>query len=798
MGIKKWVVVIAGIGIAGLIYAFYNVNDFRRTGELRLQGLQDRVVVARDEKGMAHIRAQSQEDLFFSQGFVTAQDRYFSMEMIRRVVRGRLSEVLGGSFRKTDIRLRTIGFYRNAGKHEALLDPEERALFQRYVDGINAFIRQTPGDIHLKIGLAGITPEEWEVADVLGIIYYMGWGSSANLSDEVVAQMLIEKLGVARARELFPLNFNPDEPDGKPLRSFFNAAGTLGAAQAELAALLPSDTEGSLGVGSNNWVTDARLSASGKPVLANDPHLRTRTIPGPLYPMGLTAPGIKAVGVNVPGIPAMIAGRTASIAMGVTNGYGDIQDLYVETPDPDNADHYLEGSRSVPFDIIRETLRIKDKDAPGGFREETVVIRLTRRGPVVSPVLEDLDSPRLFSLRWAPFESMGPRVGFFDLIRSRDIHEARQALSRVNGIMLNFVLADTGGNIAWQTVGRIPVRSQADATVPYVVRDGRDNWTGWIPWEEMPKQINPDAGWTGTCNHTTVTNDYPYYFSYHFSPSWRQRRLMELMAAPGKKTPRDHWAFQRDTRNLMAERIVPIMVPALAADERTRPLAGILSDWDYSDNTGLVAPTVFQQVFREFYFLTFRDDLGPGLAMLMGKNYYFWQERLVDMMTKGASPWFDDVSTPGVREGLQDGLVSAGIKADEALTARFGPDRTRWTWGRVHTKEFVSPVRQKGLGKDLLGGGTHPMAGSVETLYRAYYKFDTPYRADITAAMRMVVDFGDPDKILAVMPCGVSERFFSAHRTDQIEAFMNGDEMYWWFSEAEIERHTRTRLFLIP
>jgi len=796
---RKWAFIFIILAVIAVGYFFLNrVNDFKNQGELALKGLETQVVVVRDEKGMAHIRAESFEDLMFAQGFVTAQDRYFSMEMVRRVVKGQLSEVLGEAYKKTDIKLRTIGFHRNAKAHTNLLDPGENALFSKYVDGVNAFIEQTPGDLHLKLRLMGISPEKWEVADVLGIIYYMGWGSSANLSDEIVAQMLVEKLGPDRARQLFPLNFNPDEPGGRPLKSLVTDALSLGDAAQSLAELTPFGIETGLGLGSNNWVTSGDLSQSGGPVLVNDPHLKTRTIPGPFYPIGLAAPGIKSVGANVPGIPGMIVGRTGFIATGVTNGYGDIQDLYLESLDPKKPSHYLEGSKSIPFETIKETLTIKDKDGPDGFRYEDFTIRLTRRGPVISSVLKGLESPHLFTLRWSPFESMGPKMGFLDLLRSKDIHEARKALSHVNAIMLNFVLADTKGNIAWQTIGKIPIRSQKGSTLPHVVKNSQDNWTGFIPWEEMPKRINPTSGWVGTCNHTTVTNDYPYYFSSHFSPSWRQRRLIELMSSPGKKSVQDHWAFQRDTKNLMAQRIVPIMTAALKTDPGTLPLADILSNWDLSDNKDLAAPTVFQQIFREFYFLAYQDELGETLSMLMGKNYYFWQERLVAMMEKGQSPWFDDISTPGEKETLGNLLVRAGIQADEKLTAQLGQDRNQWTWGKVHVKEFLSPVRQKGFGKGLVGSGPLPMDGSVETLYRAYHYFDSPYTADVTAALRMVVDLKDPDKIQAVMTCGVSDRLFNPHRKDQIKPFMEGSQIHWWFSDDMIEQHTRTRLYLHP
>lgn len=801
MGIsKKWIAIFAAIIIivGTFNYILFTANDFQQSGELTLKGLSAPVRVIRDEKGMAYVYADNMEDVIMSQGFIAAQDRLFSMELVRMISQGRLTEAFGDAAKATDIRMRTIGFYRNAQKHVELLDQREHALFQKYIDGINAFIDNHGDEIHLKLKLAGIEPRKWEVADSLAIVYYMGWGSSANLSGEIISQLLIEKLGPEKAIDLFPLNINPEDPSHKPIKNFFNPLQTLGTATAGLQSLQALAEEQKLAVGSNNWVSSSRLNTNGKPILANDPHLDARVIPGPFYPSGLITPQFRAVGVNVPGIPGMIAGRTNTIASGITNGYGDIQDLYVETRDPNNENHYLEGKKSIPFATINETLKIKDKKSDGGFREEDIIIRLTKRGPILSDILPTLDSPNLFSLRWSPFESMGSRIGFFDLLRAEDIYEAREALKQVNAIMLNFVLTDTKGNIAWQTTGKIPIRTQKDGTVPYVVRNSTDNWTGWIPWEEMPHAINPEKGWVGTCNHTTVTRDYPYYFSSHFSPSWRQSRLMELMATTEKKSADDHWQFQRDTRNPMAERVVPFMIKALSSNSQTREMANVLSRWNHHDDPELTAPSIFQVMVRELVLLVYQDELGDELTMTLAGNWYFWQEKLVYFLETNHDDWFDNILTPETVETRDDLLLEAGLKAKSILTERFGPNLSTWKWGNLHQMEFVSAIRRKGFGKSLLGGGSYPMPGSAESLYRGYYKFDKPYDAAVTASLRMVVDMSDSDKILAVMPSGVSGRLLNDHRTDQIRSFMDGNKLYWWFSDEAIQKHASTELALNP
>jgi penicillin amidase len=774
------------------------LNRYARGGSLDLPGLKEPVTVHRDEKGMAYIYAANLDDLFFAQGFVTAQDRLFQMELTKLFASGRISELAGEKARDLDIRMRTLGFHRNATKHIALLNEKTRMYFQKYVDGVNAFIETRPQEQHLEFKLAGIRPSTWSSADSLTILYYMGWNSAGNIRSEIIAQMLVDKLGTVKAADIFPLNINPDdEPTAGATRPkpLFAAAGLRAALDKKLLAHLDA---GSLQLGSNNWAVDGKFSSGGKPILANDPHLEATLLPGPWYPCGLITPQFRAVGVNIPGLAGMPIGRTAHIAMGVTNAYGDTQDLYVETLDPDNPGHYLEGDRSIPFEIIEETFKIKDKSAAGGYRTEKIKIRRTRRGPVISGVMPGLQTDKAISMRWSSFEAMAPSVGFERLMECRSISEVRQALEYVNQVALNYVVTDSGGNIGWWATGKLPIRSQGQALVPFVVTDSQDNWTGWIPWEQMPHALNPARGWLGTCNHLTVKRDYPYHYSSVIAPSYRYRRLMALMDTPAKKTVADHWAFQRDTVNLMAQEIGPIMARALAAHDDTEKLARILAGWDFSDNPGSAAPTIFQAVYREFALLVYADELGDELARLMLDEWYFWQERLQKMLLDGASAWFDNIQTSDRKETRDDLFHQAGLNAIQNMSAKLGDNPDNWQWGKVHHHDFLSPIRRSGAGKDFLGGGSHPAAGSGETLYRGLYDFNAPFNITVSASLRMVVDMADPDKILAVLPGGVSGRQFDPHATDQVAPFMNGDRLYWWFSDKAIKANTRHTLTLKP
>jgi penicillin G amidase len=598
--------------------------------------------------------------------------------------------------------------------------------------------------------------------------------------------------------EIFPLNVNPDDPPRKGKRFLHPASEWAPLSMERDEKLLGYLGDRPFRLGSNNWCVGPGLSEGGKPILANDPHLDARTLPGPWYPVGLVTPEVRAVGVTIPGIPGIMVGRTEHVAFGVTNAYGDNQDLYVETLDPKDPERYLEGERSLPFERVEETLLIKDKREPGGFREEKLTVRLTRRGPVISGVLTGLDTHKVMTLRWLPFESMDPCIGLHRMLGAGSISEFRETVKCLNILSLNFVFADQEGNIGWQVSGKIPIRAKGNGTIPHEVRDGDDDWAGYVPYDEMPQSHNPERGWVGTCNHNVVTRDYPHYFSSHFSPSHRYERLKQLLDGADLKSSEDHRQFQRDTVNLMAKRIAPLMAEALTAHEETRKMGEILSAWDFRDDPNKAGPTIFQAVYREFALLVFEDELGEGVARTMLDNWYFWMERLQAMVLEGSSPWFDNVKTEGLIESRDALFYQAALGAREELSASLGKDPARWLWGKAHRIEFLSPVRRKGIGKGLLGAGSYAAPGSGETLYRGLYAFNEPFDVTVSASLRMVVDLGDEDKVLAVMPGGVCGRLFHSHTKDQVEAFMKGDKVYWWFSDKAIREHARTRLALVP
>jgi penicillin amidase len=796
--LRKAVVVVLwlfALSVAGIAVFTRVVDRYQADGVLRLSILSAPVRVVRDEQGIPYIYAGSLDDAIRAQGWVTAQDRLLQIDFERYLAAGRLSELIGESALEADIAARLAGTARHGRRHAELLGPADRRLYELYLEGLNAYIAGQGSEHQFGFGLLGTQAEPWTLADVMTLQYFLNWSSSVNLQAELISQQLIDRLGAARAAEIRQVTINPDDNSGTGLDAALSAPQPLALDLKPGTAWLrpgPQPRE----IGSNQWVMSGARSVNGAPVLVNDPHLDARNLPGIWHPVGLITPGFRAVGAAGPGIPGLAVGRTSHIAFGVTNAYADVIDLFIETEDPQRPEHYLEGGQSFPFEVIEETLRVRERPGSSKFRTVPLKIRLTHRGPVISDHGMGVSAGKLISMRWSAPEDMAADTGQHALLTARSVEEARRAVWR-NTAPYNYVIADMQGNIGHATAGRVPIRRRGDGSVPLPVTDGEDAWAGFIPGEQMPGQLNPARGWVGNANHRTVPAGYPFAYSTYFAASWRYRRMLELLDQPGLLAAEDHWAFMRDTRNSMAEQLAPVMAKALLAAEDTRALGEVLAGWNHVDDVELVAPTVFQAVYREFARQTFVDELGEELSEEMLGSWYYWHERLARMVLEDGSSWFDDTRTPAV-ESRDEMFRRAARVAARELAEAAGADSAQWQWGRLHTVSFFSPLIPGKALAEVLGAGTHAKEGSGETINRATYKFGKPWDATSIASMRVVADLADPDKVMAVLVGGASGRQFDRHLRDQTPAWLSGEPRYWWFSDAAIMQHKRTELLLQP
>ncbi len=800
-GALALLVVLAGAGAAGY-YLLRQAGQTQVEGDMKLAGLSAPVKVLRDGLGIPYLFAANTPDLLKAQGFVTAQHRLMQMEMFRATWRGEMAAILGPDLLPSDIRMRVLGMRRNGDKHAEKLSPASHAFFQNYVDGLNAYISTHAADHPIELKALGLVPRPWQVADLVALIHYVHYTHSTNFKAEVVAQKLIDKLGLERAREIFPLTVNPDWTDAKPAPQA-NTSASPQAAQLNVAwgdlNIAPDDLNHQ-GLGSNNWAVGPTRSASGKAIVSNDPHLDNRILPGTWHPIGLFAPGIQAVGAAIPGMPGILVGRTQHVAFGVTNAYGDVQDLYVETRDPANAEHYMDGPRSVPFEVITETIRIKDAAATGGYRTQPLKIRFTKRGPVITdhPGLGPRGD-KLLVLRSTDAERLADVIGIEGLLNTPDAKAFDQQVQKIDLMLFNFVFGDDQGSIGHRASGAVPIRTGADggfARLP--AADGSDDWVDFIPKDRMPGMFNPARAWVGSANHDTRPQDFPWYYTNYVSPNYRYRRIGEVLGAAQKMTVQDHWSLMHDNRNLQSDVLRPRIVSALASDPAQRDLAQLLDQWDGVDRAEQAAPLVYQALYREIVIGTFVDELGEAATNDMLSTWYFWQQRFDALVATPDSVWFDDVRTANTRENLDDAIRAAAPRARQLIAATQGDNPANWRWGQAHTVRFVSPLRRNGWGQELVGGMTFERSGSGETLNRGVYDFQKPFGINFFGSMQIVMDFGDPLKIEAALAGGVSERHFQPHQNDQARLWAKGERQAWWFDPAQVEAHAKHRMTLSP
>lgn len=771
-------------------------------GELKLAGLTAPVKVLRDELGIAYIFAGNTPDLLRAQGFVTAQDRLMQMELFRATWRGELAATFGPDALPSDVRMRVLGMRRNGDRHALKLDASSRAFLQAYVDGMNAYIQDHADSHPIELKVAGLKPSPWNVADLVTLVHFIHYTHSTNFKAEIVGQKLIDKLGQAQAREIMPLTVNPDWATGAAAAGATAKAGVGGERLGVEWAHLPvaPETLNHQGLGSNNWAVGPSRSASGKAMVVNDPHLDSRILPGYWHPVGLFTPEIQAIGAALPGMPGILVGRTKHVAFGVTNAYGDVQDVYIETLDPNDKTRYLQGGKSTPFTVVEEKIRIKDKAAPGGVREQPLRIRYSVRGPVIS------DHPGLGSggdkvlvLRSTDAEVLGPVIGIEGLLGAPNAAAFDREVQKIDLMMFNFVFGDDQGSIGHRASGAVPVRAGADGSLPRVApADGSDDWTGYIPKDRMPGMIDPPRAWVGTANHDTTPKGYPWYYTNYVAPDYRYRRMGQVLGNAKQMTVNDHWKLMTDDRNLQSDPLRAAIVAALKDDPAQRDLAALLEKWDGVDRAEQAAPLVYQALYREIAIGTFTDKLGEGVANDMLSTWYFWQQRFDALTTTPDSPWFDNPATKDKRETLTDVIRAAAPRARASIEAVQGKDPAGWSWGKAHTLRFVSPLRRKGAGQELVGGFTVQRSGSGETLNRGVYDFPKPFDVNFFDSMRMVADFGDPDKIEAVVAGGVSERHFQPHQNDQARILVAGERRPWWFAPAKVEANAKSTQMLKP
>jgi penicillin amidase len=768
---------IVGVAIAGAWWVARRALP-QVDGSLQVPELGQEVLVERDGFGVPRIRAASLSDLVVAQGYVTAQDRLWQMDLLRRVAAGELSEILGAAALETDREYRRLGLRQAAEREAAEMDPALRGLLESYAAGVNRYISERSGKLPWEFVALRYEPRPWRPVDTLLIGGYMYRVLTYTWPSELLRARIAEKLGAELAQELFVTDSPRDrylvapEPaaeltgrTGNQRPATFNVEGILAsfADQIEFAA------------GSNNWVVAGQHTYSGKPLLANDPHL-TLTVPAIWYQVHLTAPGWNVKGVALPGVPLVIIGHNETIAWGFTNNGADVQDLFIETFHPEDPRKYRVGEEWTEVELRREVIKVK------GQTEEELEVVVTRNGPIVERA-----GDRGYALKWVATERGGLQLGYSLLGRARTWEEFLAELEMVPGPAQNTVYADVNGNIGFVVAARIPMRRAGNGSVPVPGDTDDYAWTGYIPYDELPVLFNPPEGIIATANARVVGPGYPHHLTDRWMPPYRTERIYDLLRAGRGFRPEDFLMMQADVASpphrWLASELIRAAAAATPADARLRSVIARLRDWDGMARADGFETTVTEYTRRELARMILAPKLGKELISTGWPRLTVFLE---NVLRNRPGQWLPEAYTD--YDALLLAAANAALNRLDEETRRRTPED--WKWGSFLRLEMLHPLGRSGLLRRLFSFPAIEQQGSGFSIKQTGRTFGP--------SMRFVADLADWDRSLMVLPAGQSGQVLSRHYRDQFDYWFHGEGLPSAFSdEAQLATRKHT-LRLVP
>ena len=752
------------------------------SGTEQVPGLHASVRVQRDRWGVAHIYARDQHDLFFAQGFVSAQDRLFQMELWKRAGQGRLAEILGPSAVQRDINARRLRYRGDMTQEYRSYAPDAQDILEAFTAGINAYMAdiQRPGHSGLPVEfrLAGFRPEPWKPQDCLNRL--AAYAMMANASDELLHAQLVATLGPARASGLF--RFDPERKlDPAPGADF------SGLSPALLAGIVSSDQRipfpPSSFQESNNWVVSGALTSTGKPLLANDPH-RVMAQPSLRYIVHLVAPGWNVIGAVEPALPGVAAGHNLHIAWGFTIFGLDQQDLYIETLNPvDSRQYHTEHGWSAVLEE-RETIHVR------GGPDVEAILHFTQHGPIVWE-----DGKRALALRWAGAEpGSAGYLGSLSVDRAGNWQEFERAMPRWKVPPENLVYADRAGNIGEHSTGLAPLRRNFDGLLP-VPADGQYEWFGFVPSAALPHSYNPTAGFIATANQRTIPESYPYAVGYEWTPPTRFDRIQEVLAGAKhsghKLTVADMEALQLDVVSLLARKLQALLAEALQpGSDRAQKAAQLLLNWDCTLRAESASAALYEIWTLQLRTAVTRLALPKSSPDLMPTwSLYQVALELSDPRQQffGAAPV--ETRNALLRETLQT--------AYDELARLQGADPQRWSWGALHQAHFRHALDSVPGAAGLLDRGPVARPGDGDVVQATEYD---PGSFDQTsgASYREIFDLSDWDNSVAINVPGQSGQPGSKHYDDLLPLWSSGQYFPLKYTRAAVDAVTADVLILKP
>ncbi|MFJ4369573.1 penicillin acylase family protein [Streptomyces chartreusis] len=887
-------------GVAG--GAYWSISTVRASfpqtkGSITLKGLSGPVDVKRDDYGIPQIYASSDEDLFMAQGFVQAQDRFWEMDVRRHMTSGRLSEMFGKSQVDNDEFLRTLGWDRIAKQeYDKTLSASTKKYLQAYAAGVNAYLDGKDNkDISLEYAALGFTndykPGKWTPVDSVAWLKAMAWDLRGNMQDEIDRALMTSRLGPKEIADLYPqypysrnktiVQAGQYDEVTKTYGSTGSAAGTGSSAggtsgtgtssgtaglQGQLAGLqevlddLPTavGVNGN-GIGSNSWVVGGKYTITGKPLLANDPHL-SASLPSVWYQMGLHCRAVSSKcqydvsGYTFAGMPGVVIGHNQNISWGMTNSGVDVTDLYLEKL---SGDGYLYDGKTVPFTTRQETIKV------AGGSPKKIVVRETNNGPLLSDRSDELvkvgrkatvdtAAPDRgdgygIALRWTALDPGTTMDAVFAMDRAKDWTDFRAAAALFDVPSQNLIYADTENHIGYTLPGKIPTRPQGyDGSVPAPGWDKKSRWTGYIDDDELPYEYDPARGYIVTANQAVVDKaKYPYTLTTDWGYGARSQRINDLIQSKiddgGKISTDDMRQMQLDNSSEIAKLLVPKLLKIDISDKDVRDAAAIreaqelLEGWDYTQDADSAAAAYFNSVWRNILKLAFGNKL-PKELRVEGQCLWVdpvnttgpadetdkvrecgerepdqaqpdggdrWFEVVRSLMSDEDSDWWKAPSS-GTRPSAdnRDELFRrAMIDARWELTAKLGKDIDTWNWGRLHRlflKNQTLGTEGPGFLQYALNRGPWKLSGGEATVNASGWNAAGGYGVVWVPSMRMVVNLGDLDKSKWINLTGASGHAYNAHYTDQTDKWADGELLDWSFSDKAVDDGTSDTLVLRP
>ncbi len=784
----SWLALLLIVLLAGF-YLYLRQSLPKTEGEIRLAGLGETVEVLRDRYGIPHLFAASLADASFALGFVHAQDRLWQMEMGRRIAAGRVAEIVGPGALETDRFLRTLGVRRAAEANLHTLDTETRQLLQAYAAGVNAFLATDPV-LPPEFWLTGARPEPWTPADSVSWVKMMAWDLGHNWRDELLRMRLSKTLPLARIHEFLPPYPGEPVPVIADLKELY---GTLERDAVRLAQMIPDNA----GLGSNNWVVSGTRSETGKPLLANDPHLGL-TAPPVWYFAQLSAPGINVIGATLPGVPGVILGRNDRIAWGMTNTGPDVQDLYLEKLDAAGGYYTPEGTR--PFQMIDETIRVK------GGEPEKLRVRVSRHGPVISDVARQArdEAPRghVIAFAWTALaEDDRTMQAALKIARARDWADFLAATRDFQSPQQNIVYADVDGNIAFIAAGRVPQRMPANdlkGMAPAPGWQAKYDWAGYIPFEQLPRSFNPASGTIVTANHRITPPGYPHFITFGWQPPYRADRIQQLLEATPKHSAQSFARIQADVVSLAMRELLPKLLATRPRSEPARKALALLAQWDGTMAPERAEPLIAWAWWRELTRAIYADELGDAF-----RSHWLARAVFLGKVLSGdpaQARWCDDVRTAAV-ETCEEALALSLDAALADLARRYGSDQARWRWGEAH----VARHEHRPFGRQPLLARvfdiTVPSPGDAYTVNvgrNNMYDEARPFANRHAASLRAIYDLSDPEKSLYIHSGGQSGNILSDHYKAFSEAWAKNEYIQMRAERKTLEAEPHQLLRLVP